>query len=125
MIGATEHFKVAPAGITILVTVMIQLPKSVAISPDDYEKRDWINPNEASRITYQSINAAQVATAATFRTSDRAGLQSLVETKFLGYLRTQLEMRFPGLDVPGVPGARVISRQIPSQYMKYATPYTP
>jgi len=45
---------------------------------------------------------------------------------FTRYLENQLSMRFPGIDLPGVLGARVISRQnIPAQYMGYATPFVP
>ncbi len=123
-IMVTEKGSSKPAKRTILVTVMIQLPKTVAISPDDYEKREFINPNEASRITDQSIRTAHLITVTTIRTTNWVGLQRIFESRFVNNLETQLSMRYPGAN--GVPGARVTSRQnIPSQYMKYARPFIP
>jgi RHS repeat-associated protein len=126
VIMVTQKGQTRPAKKTIFVTVMIQLPKTYAISSDDFEKREWMNPNEASRLTDASIRTAHLETVMTIRTTNWAGLESLYTRTFTRYLESQLSMRFPGLDLPGVPGARVISRQnIPSQYMIYATPFVP
>lgn len=122
----TEKGATRPAQKTILVTVMIQLPKTYAISSDDFEKRAWMNPNEASQLTDASIRTAHLETVMTIRSTDLVGLESNMTNTFTKYLENQLSMRFPGVDLPGVPGARVISRQnIPSQYMVYATQFEP
>jgi hypothetical protein len=124
IIMVTQKGQSRPAQTTILVTVMIQLPKTYAISSSDFEKREWMNPNEASRLTDISIRTAHLETVMSIRTTNFVGLEPLYTRTFTRYLESQLSMRFPGLDLPGVPGARVISRQnIPSQYMIYATPF--
>jgi RHS repeat-associated protein len=110
VIMVSQGFKTRPAEMTVLVTVMIQMPKSVAISEDDYNKREYISLNEASDIATQSILTAHTITIMSTRTTDGFGLQSLFERSFIRNLEGQLSIRVPGVDILGVPGSRVISR---------------
>ncbi len=89
------------SGVTMNLSLVIQLPESVTMLEKNKGVKEFISPNEASRILSKSIDAARILTSSSFRAAspDAAGMQSDLTRLFQQQLQKQLSARFPGSTV--------------------------